>query len=132
MSEPECRRDPDGASCNGCTDGMIGVFHIKLGVMVIRLCSPCMTKIYRWWRKDSEKDRFFCLNCGKGHDSFMVHKKIWEEAGYHPKANCCLPCLENNLGRELTMNDFTPAPINNAIRWAYQRGVDVAAGDESE
>lgn len=52
----------------------------------------------------------------------MVHKSLWAEAGMEPDGMkpvsrnqfLCIGCLEVRLGRELTPQDFTDAPVNKA------------------
>lgn len=43
---------------------------------------------------------------------YMVHDRVWRKA--HPKGRgmLCLPCLQARLGRKLTSQDFTDAPLN--------------------
>jgi hypothetical protein len=43
---------------------------------------------------------------------FMVHNPLWEEAGFHPRAVVCRPCLEARIGRKLKMGDYTICPLN--------------------
>lgn len=64
-----------------------------------------------------------CRGCGTVTDDYMVHDAVWAEAwGDRTRhGHLCIPCLEVMLRRPLTLDDFTPAPINNAIRWAAER-----------
>lgn len=59
--------------------------------------------------------RFSCQDCGldtMDDNYYMVHDSLWRKA--HPKLHgmLCLPCLQRRVGRRLTLDDFTPAPIN--------------------
>ncbi len=71
-------------------------------------------------------------DCCKGPDHpYMVTDDVWAIANKRPKAKLhghskgflCLNCLEDKLGRDLTIDDFTPALINkgcfgfDAIEW---------------
>ena len=64
---------------------------------------------------------FDCLDCGvntaDAHEYYMVKDNIWLKA--HPKDDgmLCIACLETRLGRVLTCNDFTDAPVNNVNGW---------------
>ncbi len=42
----------------------------------------------------------------------MVHDEAWAAAGLGD-GFICVGCLERRLGRELTQDDFTTAPIND-------------------
>lgn len=39
-----------------------------------------------------------------------------------PRFLLCLRCLELRLGRPLEIEDFTPAPVNNAVRFGFLMG----------
>jgi len=68
-----------------------------------------------------------CSDCGLGTNTagewYMVHKHVWEQAwagrrkSWHGKIPgqeiLCIGCLEERLGRSLTRQDFTDAPIND-------------------
>lgn len=43
---------------------------------------------------------------------YMVTDEVWEAAWPKRYGMLCIGCLENRLGRELTAEDFTDAPIN--------------------
>lgn len=74
-----------------------------------------------------------CLHCGKPYrEDYMVHDSVWREAvpDVHerhvqqmvqglPKGGLVLHlrCLEARLERPLTVNDLSPAPVNDAIRY---------------
>tara|TARA_R100000005_G_C4874397_1_gene129210 strand:+ start:66 stop:512 length:447 start_codon:yes stop_codon:yes gene_type:complete len=75
-----------------------------------------------WW--DILKENVGYEVMGEGNDSFMVTDEIWNEAnarrefagegkyeGYtHNFAT--IPDVEEGLGRRLTVDDFTPSPMN--------------------
>jgi|GEM_PF-1547461 len=47
---------------------------------------------------------------------YMVHEKIWIEAGLNPEEDgdfLCIGCLESRLRRTLKSGDFTHVPVNN-------------------
>ena len=63
-----------------------------------------------------------CVLCGGScHESFMVTDGTWNQAGLGPGV-VHLDCLRERLaqrGHALTIQDFTPAPINNPIRFGF-------------
>lgn len=46
----------------------------------------------------------------------MVHDEVWLEANPKGRGMLCIGCLELRLGRLLTKDDFTDAPVNSM--WA--------------
>lgn len=58
----------------------------------------------------------FCLDCKLcTHclgEYYNVHDSVWDAVG-KPAGMLCIGCLEARLGRQLTVNDFSIAPINN-------------------
>ena len=74
-------------------------------------------------RPAPQRDRYLCLDCKGTSDPFMVYNEVWAKAGYKPKDVCCLDCLEKRLGRPITVEDLTPASINNTFRYAYRQGL---------
>jgi hypothetical protein len=42
----------------------------------------------------------------------MVTDEVWETAHPEKRGMLCIGCLEDRLGRQLTSDDFTDAPIN--------------------
>lgn len=71
-----------------------------------------------------------CAACdAETHDAFMVTNEVWAAAGFKPTDLAHLPCVARQLsmrnkGRMLVLADFTPAPINNVIRWAWRAGTE--------
>jgi hypothetical protein len=84
-----------------------------------------------------------CFDCLGPNNSYTVHDHLWDDAWPHHEEHksamlvrasdhrmphnmvhqyLCLSCLEKRLGRRLKIEDFDDAPINNAIRFAYQLG----------
>lgn len=64
-----------------------------------------------------------CHDCGQGtlfSEYYMVEDWVWEQAkppqwSYHcdsPSFFLCIGCLEKRIGRQLTLADFTTAPVN--------------------
>jgi len=57
-----------------------------------------------------------CLDCKTDimADYYMVHAEIWCRAVDKEDRQCylCTACLEHRLGRPLTADDFSNAPIN--------------------
>jgi hypothetical protein len=60
-----------------------------------------------------------CRHGGKW-EWYMVRDAVWTEAraadGY-----LCIGCLERRLGRPLTSEDFSTAPVNNWSPWDTDR-----------
>lgn len=54
---------------------------------------------------------------------YMVHDKIWAEAGFKKDQIACITCLEEKLGRSLVLEDFTNAFCNAMVRWAFSKKV---------
>jgi hypothetical protein len=52
----------------------------------------------------------------------MVLNEVWAEAGLKRRDGTChLHCLEERLGRELTVDDLAPVNSNNAIRFFLKK-----------
>jgi hypothetical protein len=48
---------------------------------------------------------------------YVVTDEVWEAAGMARFDGClCIGCLEGRLGRELTADDFSDAPLNDLSR----------------
>ena len=58
-----------------------------------------------WWCVDCE------VHTGIIGDYYMVHKHLWAEFG-SDDGMLCIACLENRMGRTLTPDDFSDAPVN--------------------
>jgi len=61
---------------------------------------------------------FVCVVCGEEtHDAYMLKKEVWEGEGKLGRyQNLHLKCVEEHLGRNLTVDDFTSAPINALLK----------------
>jgi hypothetical protein len=70
-----------------------------------------------------------CADCGIGTitsgEFYMVKDDVWERAWrgrrkwYHKVYGLdilCIGCLEERIGRVLTKDDFTDAPVNNPVK----------------
>lgn len=64
-----------------------------------------------------------CLDCDEiCVDDYFLLNDVWESLGLsRHDGRLHLECVERRLGRLLTLDDFSEAPINNAIRWAANR-----------
>jgi hypothetical protein len=87
-----------------------------------------------------------CVDCGidtcpLGWDGeaefYKVHDAVWAEVGMVSNGGMlCVGCIEQRLGRRLTPDDFTDAPINDpelyrihyAWSWRTQRLQDRLTG----
>jgi len=45
----------------------------------------------------------------------MVTDEVWNAAWPTGRGMLCIGCLEDRLGRQLTSDDFTDAPINQGV-----------------
>lgn len=85
-----------------------------------------------------------CFDCLNFTPAYMVAGKVWEKAWPYAKdqkrlmrrraeqlnldpkkcakQNLCFVCLEERIGRKLTIHDFQLVPVNGAIRFGYQLG----------
>lgn len=74
--------------------------------------------------------RFHCIDCNGHAEMYMIHDELWNSAlpdWYEMKRvtghiYCCFSCLEKRIGRELTKEDFTNAPINDPIHFGIKLG----------
>ncbi len=81
---------------------------------------------------ESKTEADGCIDCGKEGGRYAVKKEVWDEAFPDYKAvreqrraagkatTVCLECLEKRLGRQLRMEDFTDARINQPIFYGYK------------
>jgi hypothetical protein len=55
-----------------------------------------------------------CLDCRNecNEEYYMVHDALWLTANPTVNGMLCIGCLEERLGRILTLDDFTDVPIN--------------------
>lgn len=66
---------------------------------------------------------YYCQDCEADMpECYMVRNDVWEDAGMPRAGHLCLECLPKRLGRSLTIDDFTDAPINKMIHIGYQLG----------
>lgn len=70
--------------------------------------------------KPRDIEEYKCVDCKEVSDNFMVHNSVWRIAGYGPRENSCLRCLEIRLGRRLCKSDFKDLPINRLALHSYQ------------
>lgn len=66
------------------------------------------------------RDRF-CVECGRlTHDDFMVRNDLWRSVAERTDL-LHFSCFERRLGREVTVDDLTEAPLNAALRTVLGR-----------
>lgn len=75
-----------------------------------------------------------CYFCSDISCLYMVKDDVWfkawpsyskDKAANRGKVmEMCFNCLENKLGRPLTIDDFTNAPVNEGIRLGFEMGLD--------
>ena len=70
-----------------------------------------------------EEVQRYCSQCSQiAFEDYMLTDNLWY-------AHCKdielvhIHCFEKMIGRELTIHDFSPAPINDNIRWALSKGI---------
>lgn len=66
-----------------------------------------------------DDDGFNCVDCRINtwviNEYYMIRNNLWSK--YGPQDGMlCIGCLEKRMGRKLTPNDFTNAPVNNDLR----------------
>jgi hypothetical protein len=71
-----------------------------------------------------------CVDCGIGtitaKEFYMVKDDVWEQAWHgrrkwwyrkvYGQEVLCIGCLEERIGRTLTKDDFTDAPVNDLVK----------------
>lgn len=91
-----------------------------------RTCNP--TPLFDCDGSCVDTDYLDCEDCGictlHLAEYYMLWNRVWEEAYYRKinipelakrqmyKGVLCIGCCEKRLGRKITKEDFTPAPIN--------------------
>lgn len=74
-------------------------------------------------RDEAKRDRVCmtptgCDRCGRDFRSYMVLDDVWcREAGMLEYGSLlCLPCLQERIGRQLTLVDFPDYPVNDWVQ----------------
>jgi hypothetical protein len=79
------------------------------------------------WLKD-KLELFWCLDCPLNTKELLeyynVHDNIWNSVASPNDGMLCIGCLENRLGRRLSRNDFSDAPINHGYFPRSDRFID--------
>lgn len=79
------------------------------------LCEECRLVRLRRFRATTT-----CAHCGRYTEHFMVHNAVWSAANLGREMKIiCLHCLSRRLGRKLTRDDFTPAPVNATLHAVF-------------
>lgn len=62
-----------------------------------------------------------CVHCGEGlrGDYYMVTDEVWALAEVPMQSQLHLECLEERIGRPLTIADFTDCPVNRLIHFGH-------------
>lgn len=59
-----------------------------------------------------------CIVCGRpNHDLYMLIDNVWSTAGFEADDQSHVACVETRLGRRLSLQDFSDAPVNDVIRF---------------
>jgi len=63
-----------------------------------------------------------CLVCGEqAYEDYMVLPEVWKDEARFMRGVCHLTCLEERLGRPLTVEDFDlNIPINRVLAFGYR------------
>lgn len=86
------------------------------------LCAVCKQHkpiFLEGWRycHDCWLAQFPCLRCGVNtrliDEYYNLKNKVWLTANPRDEGMLCIGCVEHNLGRTLTREDFSDAPIND-------------------
>lgn len=68
---------------------------------------------------------FICLDCSANtmhiDEYYMVTDEIWRAVVPERYGMLCIGCLEGRLGRKLSKDDFSDAPLNGFTIWQSQR-----------
>lgn len=78
-------------------------------------------------KSGKDKTVWHCLGCGTStaedgvNEYYMVQAAIWQAVNPDRRGMLCIGCLEQRLGRRLTPDDFTSAPINSIKEWHSER-----------
>jgi hypothetical protein len=68
---------------------------------------------------------FVCLDCKVNtlhiDEYYMLTDEVWEAACPKRSGMLCIGCAEDRLGRRLTADDFTDAPLNSGMLGQSQR-----------
>ena len=67
------------------------------------------------------KERFRCKQCNEyWFNCFTIHDELWLSLPtVGPRGWYCMPCVEKDLGRPLTIDDFDQSPCNDLLRIGY-------------
>lgn len=76
------------------------------------------------WQELETELSFLCMDCsvhtGRIGHYYMVGDKVWEKAVPEGDGMLCFDCLAKRLGRDVTTEDLTTAPVN----WKWLHGMD--------
>jgi len=78
----------------------------------------------RWTAVALERDpKRACADCGQFDLGYAVHPTVWFKAIHtvprvHTRKRLCINCLQNRIGRPLTLDDFIPH-ANEWILFGY-------------
>ena len=65
-----------------------------------------------------------CAGCGRQtYDYYVVHDSVWLSVMPSKKGLLHFSCLENRLGRRLTLDDLKDCPANDLIRVGYTMAI---------
>lgn len=65
-----------------------------------------------------------CKACGGQYQQYILRDALWCALGNSQSDVMCLDCLEAQLGRCLTSDDFSDAQINSGLLWALARSAN--------
>jgi hypothetical protein len=75
-----------------------------------------MTRLTDEEKRAQGRSGWLCMDCTndtyESEEFYMLWNRVWRSINYKIEGMLCLVCVEKRLGRELTGNDFSKAPIN--------------------
>lgn len=102
--------------------------YVKLEATVVRANLNTKLILDAW----ENRPKRVCLECGEWPSEYMLEHDIWMQAVPDPAVrldkekpggvHLCLACVPKRLGRDLTLDDFSDAPLNNPIRVGFALG----------
>lgn len=77
---------------------------------------------FRILKKEDQKKRYACVDCGELHECWMVVDALWRQYVGMPRGICvCYQCFEKRLGRKLTSADLKQVPSNTTLIYLLKR-----------
>lgn len=62
-----------------------------------------------------DRPAYICDRCEGHNEPYMLVQSVWEQAGFGKRDRVCVACVEEKLGRQLTLEDYNHSPLNLPI-----------------